>query len=598
MGKKTRKTRWRTLPIADESDSEESNTLSGSHHHHQIAKNYHHRPFYSKFTYSSQSTPTKRYQYEPKSTRSSSTASENKITFNEDEYTKITTPRQDVLFKKGYLSKPKNYQTQTSTGNSTASTGNSTGNGTPDHQSADGAEGTDLEYESQFVFPNAFVDHNGIYYINNETTSSEDGYSSDEAVTQIGNRLQAPKKTISYRVDESTPTVETVTSSHKLDEECPAQNTESQTENIQEETPQVTISLKETDVAQDNSRIIEEAQSQNGIEVEQLKEVKLEGEEHQKTVPEETTSTDKTNKSELALDQNQENPENNQTPTQESINTNPEQTQTNTNEGVENLVKESKFNLNAEEFVQRAYRPMELIPVDPNLQFINIHPNFVPLPLINHPLNELNPPLHFNPPFLPPGIPLNFIPGDPKLLPNFVNFVPSHFVQHTKNFEQTQTAKVEECKDKNDAPDGKSVDDRTRVDSIGEEKPEEKPVEVVEIEKVENNEKTINCVYKTDVDIAKIVSKLEEAAKEQKFYENRRQNYSSPSKFNKTPRQRYNSPYQNEYRQDSYKPYYDKRKPKRLETPATSSSDANRSETTSSNKTTPVNDGKTLNQTI
>ncbi|KAK9718258.1 hypothetical protein QE152_g23295 [Popillia japonica] len=61
----------------------------------------------------------------------------------------------------------------------------------------------------------------------------------------------------------------------------------------------------------------------------------------------------------------------------------------------------------------------------------------------------------------------------------------------------------------------------------------------------------------TDVDIAKIVSKLEEAAKEQKFYENRRQNYRSPSKFNKTPRQRYNSPYQNEYRQDSYKPYYD-----------------------------------------
>lgn len=31
----------------------------------------------------------------------------------------------------------------------------------------DGTEGTDLEYESQFVFPNAaFVDHNGIYYIN------------------------------------------------------------------------------------------------------------------------------------------------------------------------------------------------------------------------------------------------------------------------------------------------------------------------------------------------------------------------------------------------------------------------------------------------
>nr|CAI5823552.1 unnamed protein product [Callosobruchus analis] len=59
------------------------------------------------------------------------------------EYTRITTPRQDVLFKKGYLNKPKNYQTQTSTGTSTTSTGNSTGNGTPDYQST-GYEGYPL----------------------------------------------------------------------------------------------------------------------------------------------------------------------------------------------------------------------------------------------------------------------------------------------------------------------------------------------------------------------------------------------------------------------------------------------------------------------
>ena len=99
--------------------------------------------------------------------------------FVSDEYTRITTPRQDVLFKKGYLNKPKTYQTQTSTGNSTTSTGNSTGNGTPDHQST-GTDLTplkepmfissflDLEYESQFVFPNGFVDQNGIYYVNSE----------------------------------------------------------------------------------------------------------------------------------------------------------------------------------------------------------------------------------------------------------------------------------------------------------------------------------------------------------------------------------------------------------------------------------------------
>lgn len=32
-----------------------------------------------------------------------------------DDYTRITTPRQDVLFKKGYLSRPKPYATQSST---------------------------------------------------------------------------------------------------------------------------------------------------------------------------------------------------------------------------------------------------------------------------------------------------------------------------------------------------------------------------------------------------------------------------------------------------------------------------------------------------
>lgn len=38
---------------------------------------------------------------------SSGSPSQPKIIFNEDEYTRITTPRQDMLFKKGYLSKKK-----------------------------------------------------------------------------------------------------------------------------------------------------------------------------------------------------------------------------------------------------------------------------------------------------------------------------------------------------------------------------------------------------------------------------------------------------------------------------------------------------------
>lgn len=38
-----------------------------------------------------------------------------KIIFNEEEYTKITTPRQDVLFKKGYLSRKKPWAGNAST---------------------------------------------------------------------------------------------------------------------------------------------------------------------------------------------------------------------------------------------------------------------------------------------------------------------------------------------------------------------------------------------------------------------------------------------------------------------------------------------------
>ncbi|KAK5637959.1 hypothetical protein RI129_012254 [Pyrocoelia pectoralis] len=153
MGKKTKKTRWRTLTLnaGHQSDSEES---CGNQRK------------YTKSSYSSHSSPIRKFEHESsKTTRSNSTTSEKKATtFNEDEYTRITTPRQDVLFKKGYLNKPKLYQTQTSTG--TCSTANSTSTCTPDHQSADGLEGTDMEYESQFVFPNGFIDQNGIYYIN------------------------------------------------------------------------------------------------------------------------------------------------------------------------------------------------------------------------------------------------------------------------------------------------------------------------------------------------------------------------------------------------------------------------------------------------
>lgn len=46
---------------------------------------------------------------------STGSLSQPKIIFNEDEYTRITTPRQDVLFKKGYLSRKKPWASNTST---------------------------------------------------------------------------------------------------------------------------------------------------------------------------------------------------------------------------------------------------------------------------------------------------------------------------------------------------------------------------------------------------------------------------------------------------------------------------------------------------
>uniref|UniRef100_A0A0K8SJQ2 Uncharacterized protein n=2 Tax=Lygus hesperus TaxID=30085 RepID=A0A0K8SJQ2_LYGHE len=91
----------------------------------------------------------KRQHHQPLQTISPST-------FNEDEYTKITTPRQDMLFKKGYLGKKK-----TST----------PPQDTTDTQSA----GDSVESESyvcdetanQYMYPGGYVDPTGVYYMNN-----------------------------------------------------------------------------------------------------------------------------------------------------------------------------------------------------------------------------------------------------------------------------------------------------------------------------------------------------------------------------------------------------------------------------------------------
>ncbi|XP_050421698.1 uncharacterized protein LOC126834085 [Adelges cooleyi] len=126
MGKKGKKTRWRELPITlgdkpytapdhphqqsgrHATDARPVNFAAaagrrggggGSTHHH-----LHQQPYrvgggnYGVSNVGSQSN----------STSTTTTTSTTTVTFNEEEYTKITTPRQDVLFKKGYLGRRKN----------------------------------------------------------------------------------------------------------------------------------------------------------------------------------------------------------------------------------------------------------------------------------------------------------------------------------------------------------------------------------------------------------------------------------------------------------------------------------------------------------
>ncbi|XP_065083057.1 uncharacterized protein LOC135705315 [Ochlerotatus camptorhynchus] len=71
------------------------------------------------------------------------------VIINEDEYTKITTPRQDVLFKKGYLSRPKKHTTSSTNGNDNgAATGSSSVNGTTDGSDVATASGSVSTAES------------------------------------------------------------------------------------------------------------------------------------------------------------------------------------------------------------------------------------------------------------------------------------------------------------------------------------------------------------------------------------------------------------------------------------------------------------------
>lgn len=434
MGKRARKTRWRALDIADEhSDSEESNTNSSA-----VSSRYSRsNGYYSKFSNSSQSTPARRrynqYDGSTKSTRSSSTTSETKITFNEDEYTRITTPRQDVLFKKGYLNKPKTYHNQTSTGNSTISTGNSTENGTPDHQSAD------LEYESQFVFPNGFVDQNGIYYVNsyepyplmlfnpptyyqeftnskskrystgslsesmspnNEEVTSQDysqsgGEASNGGVSDYNNGAPPVFNMVytGYYVNDVCPPTDNANGHHYTGE--PVKKLRKRKERKSSKTIPGDSS-EYTDENSDNER------TETLLNVPQ--DIKQKENCAERSVP--TQPNDVERVSDVPLKTVNEN--------SNSIIVNHNDHAQKTDDQAQDLKTSSTLKADAEEFIPRGFQPLA---PPPNLKILP--PNFMPIPLV--PLGAPHPAA-----FIPPGFPINFIPQPmgQKMFPPTPNFVP------------------------------------------------------------------------------------------------------------------------------------------------------------------------------
>ncbi|XP_011694424.1 PREDICTED: uncharacterized protein LOC105453857 isoform X2 [Wasmannia auropunctata] len=156
MGKKgsKRKTRWRTLSIgappgeedeeeglrkADFVKSQEKETNAHTHFE-RNGQQGGYKPRRAGTSTSGGSTSG----YASSGSRSqrdesAGSPSQPKIIFNEEEYTRITTPRQDVLFKKGYLSRKKPW-----TGNaSTSATPSTTESQSASHSTADGSETTE-----------------------------------------------------------------------------------------------------------------------------------------------------------------------------------------------------------------------------------------------------------------------------------------------------------------------------------------------------------------------------------------------------------------------------------------------------------------------
>lgn len=197
-------------------------------------------------------------------------------------------------------------------------------------------------------------------------------------------------------------------------------------------------------------------------------------------------------------------------------------------------VPNNKFDLkpDAEEFIPKAFR--EPAVVDPNIQYVNFQPNFVPIPIMT---GDMPPPQYAAPPFLPPGIPINFVPPNAKIVPNFVNFVPN-LVPKPYPVVQNEEVPQGEVEKKEEAVAQNEVEERLHVENNKQHFVTPNETAPAKVQKIPN---------KTDIDIERIVSKLEEAAKEQRMNENKRQNF---NKFNNKNRYHQNGVYQQKKRKD------------------------------------------------
>lgn len=90
-----------------------------------------------------------------------------------DEYTRITTPRQDVLFKKGYLSRPKKPENPIISESSLAGAEQANEDTVADavttnDSSADPAMDAENNMQQDYYMYPGYVDQNGLFYVNCE----------------------------------------------------------------------------------------------------------------------------------------------------------------------------------------------------------------------------------------------------------------------------------------------------------------------------------------------------------------------------------------------------------------------------------------------